>query len=238
LNLYQKQRIKEIQIEVEDTHHFIPYSSALPLTNYSGFEGFFFDVLENEKWVEIVSKMFTICIVNLLISRKITATYFEDKHSILFNLIQFKTEGFKIQPEEHAEIAVDDMLTNQLLFVLQKANASEKRRFSLVINRVINHYLGKETMNTPEKAFFYEYFIAYSNKNPWLKLTKDKNLFGLITNYVVEIDEEKKNTLKKLHNEINLKTFQLRKEDVYFRHFLTHVHRLITRDFRGRYAGD
>lgn len=237
-NLYGKQRLKEIEVEVDQEYAFIHNSSLLALIKHSEFEESLLGLFGHKQWVDTVSEMFTICIVNLLFSGKIKAVYFIDKVSIFFNLVVFESSGFIISCQEKVVIDDDDILTNELCLLLQKSRSFEKERFPLIINRFINLYLDKNQLNKPEKKFLQAYLAKYLKKYDWLKITENHNLLGLNTKYAIEIDEDKRASLINLYNEFNSLKFRLRKEDIYFRQLLDYINKVIVRDFQSRYSSD
>lgn len=238
MNLYKKQKTKELKIEIENKFNTFPNSSMFVLNKYSEFEESFFDTFGNDLWVKITSEMFTFCIVNLLISGKINAVYFLDKKSILFNLFIFESEWFNIYPAQSLIIEDDDLLTNDILSILQKINPNEKESFTLLVNRVINIYLGAGVTKRSEKKFFYKYLNTYSMKHSWIKLKPNDKLLGLITNYEVEIDKDKRSVLIKSSNDFNGIKYQLIKKNVLFRNFLTYIEQIVSKDLRARYPSD
>lgn len=235
-NIYKKQRIREIPVEIDADYNNIPYSSVLFLTKYSDFEESFFDKFGNEHWKTVTSELFTTCIVNLLITRKIKAVYYTDRKSILFNLIKIDSEGFNIFSTENlVNNQHDDILANNLLDVLSTIPIHSLENYLLAINLVVNKYIGTSKSARPEKKFFHEYLKVYSIKHHWIKLKEESKLFGLFSDFNVTLEEDKKLELHEFQKKYNSIKFHLRKNNVLFRNFLTYTENVVSVDFFTRY---
>lgn len=235
----KKTRIKEIPIEIDGFHDSFSNPSLIVVNKYLKQEKTFFDQLTNDFWNEIVVELFSTCIVNLLISKKIKVEYCKDRTSLFFNLIKIDSEGYNLTVIDNQQTDIKyDFLSNDILEAISKKRYKSLNNYPKSIDYVVNKYIDLKTNSKAEMKFFYEYIKLYSLNFNWLNLNKKKKLLGLISDFEIEVDENIKLELLEFQKKFDFIKFNLRKDNLLFRNFLKYTENIVSQNFRRRNHSD
>lgn len=235
-NIYKKEIRIEREIEINFKQANIFNASVLFLAQFANSKINFNDLFSNEVWSKFTSQMFSLTLMNLLLSGKIKGSYFADKKTLLLDLYTFQSDGYYIYlPAETTIDENDDLLAVHFLTVLNKNKHYGKITLSSLIEQVINVYLLENELSKPEKKFCYYYLIEYAKKETWFKIIKIYTYWGFSFNFKVEAEEQKLQELKQLKSKLNDLIFEEKRRNILFRNFIEYANETIKNQFVMKY---